>query len=38
MPNLHKGGIREPTSWLKDAGSWRKDTERLALPVETQLG
>ncbi len=29
LPNLHKGGIREPTSWLKDAGAWRKETEEL---------
>ena len=29
LPNFHKGGIREPSSWLKNAGSWRKETERL---------
>ena len=25
----HQGGIREPSSWLKDAAAWRKETESL---------
>ena len=28
-PHLHKGGIREPSSWLKDAAAWKKETESL---------
>ena len=29
LPNLHKGGIREPSSWLSDADTWKKKTEDL---------
>ena len=25
VPNVHKGGIREPSSWIKDADAWKKD-------------
>ena len=29
LPNQHKGGIREPSSWLTDAEAWRRETESL---------
>ena len=28
-PHLHKVDIREPSSWLKDAAAWKKETESL---------
>ena len=29
LPNQHKGGIRETSSWLTNAEAWRRQTESL---------
>ena len=29
VPTLHRGGIREPSSWMKDGDTWKRDTKDL---------
>ena len=35
VPTLHKGGICEPSSWMKDDDAWKRDTKDLKSATTT---